>query len=102
MAYIEKKKKKTKYIQKKKKKEIDKLLEKLNEAGQHIKPIDKGDLGEDSLPKRKIPKIGEPREPLPTPEPKSLKPLKGGGRAKHNIGGLVIKGKPKLAKKGWK
>ena len=121
--------KKTKWIQKKKKKK-------------HIKPIDKVDLGKDLLPKTKIETIREPREPFATPGPKSMKPLKAGGRAKHNIGGranlleemgridarrhpdaadraekrrvigelnrgynkggLVIKGKPKLAKKGWK
>ena len=121
-----KKEKPTKWIQKKNK---------------HIKPIDKVDLGEDSLPKRKIPKIKDPKESLPTPGPRPLTPLKAGGRAKHNIGGRanlleemgridarrhpdaadvaekrrvigelnrgykkggLIKGKPKLAKKGWK
>ena len=121
--------KKIKWIQKKKKKK-------------HIKPIDKVDLGEDLLPKTKIETIREPRESLPSPGARLMKPLKAGGRAKHNIGGranlleemgridarrhpdaadraekrrvigelnrgynkggLVIKGKPKLAKKGWK
>ncbi len=151
MAYIEKK---TKYIQKKKKKKYesetlsdirpdhrDPKKNKWIQKKKHIKPIDKVDLGEDSLPKRKIPKIKDPKESLPTPGPRPLTPLKAGGRAKHNIGGRanlleemgridarrhpdaadvaekrrvigelnrgykkggLIKGKPKLAKRGWK
>jgi|10_taG_2_1085330.scaffolds.fasta_scaffold19631_2 hypothetical protein len=104
MAYIEKK---TKYIQKKKKKKYEsetlsdirpdhrdpkknKWIQKKNkwiQKKKHIKPIDKVDLGEDLLPKTKIETIREPREPLPTPGPRPMKPLKAGGRAKHNIGG---------------